>query len=141
MKNGVQKVNVAINHFRAGFFFFFFESKQHLLAWKLKKIAYVSKCSFQRSGLFFVNSSEANNPKNDNYCLNNLASLQQPLRYTFQTKCLRFALRRNKVRKVNVVINHFRAALFLRASNTYYTSIRTRKAAPCTIFNKSKCLL
>ena len=34
----MRKVNVATNHFRAAVFF---ESKQCLLAWKLKKIAYV----------------------------------------------------------------------------------------------------
>ena len=45
-----------------------------------------------------------------------------------------FVLRGNEVWKVT--INHF-----LRASNAYYTSIRTRKASPCTIFNKSKRLL
>ena len=34
-----------------------------------------TKCFFRRSGLFFVDSSEANNPKSD-YYLNNLTSLQ-----------------------------------------------------------------
>ena len=71
------------------------------------------KIRVRKFGLFVINSSEANNPKNDNYCLNSLAFLQQPLGYTFQKKCLRFALRRNEVRKVNMaIINPFKVAGF-----------------------------
>ena len=40
---------------------------------------------FRRSGLFFFDSSEANNPKNDNYCLNDLPSLQRVQFPLFQT--------------------------------------------------------
>ena len=63
--------------------------------------------------------------------LKNLPDIVHFVRFV---RFVRFVLRGNEVRKVS--INHF-----LITSNAYYTSIRTRKASPCTIFNKTKCLL